>query len=176
VKNNERRALILDTTAFIAGFNVYKFNEEIYSVPDVKEELTKSSIAKLRLNTAIKSGRLKLREPSVQALNEVRRVSEEVGDFLSLSKADMKILALAVQLRSEGYTPKIITDDYSIQNVAKKLAVNYASVTTYGIRFHLKWLLYCPACHRKYPPNYKFERCETCGTKLKRKPLSKSTT
>jgi len=172
--NNERIAIIVDTTAFIAGFNAYDLHDEVYSVPDVERELTKNSIAKLRLNTAIRAGRIKLREPSVQALNKAREASKEVGDLLSLSEADMKILALAVQLKSEGYTPRIITDDYSIQNVAKKLALNYKSVATYGIKFHLKWLLYCPACRKKYPPDYKFEKCETCGTKLKRKPLRKS--
>jgi len=172
--DDERRAIIVDTTVFIAGFDVYDLHDEVYSVPDVEKELTKSSIAKLRLNTAIRAGKLKLREPSVQALNKARKASREVGDLLSLSEADMKILALAVQLKNEGYTPQIITDDYSIQNVAKKLEVNYVSVMTYGIKFHLKWLLYCPACHKEYPPDYKFEKCETCGTKLKRKPISKS--
>jgi len=169
-----RKAIVLDTTAFIAGLNPYDLHEETYSVPNVKEELTKSSTAKFRLNIAVKAGILKLREPTVQALNKAREASKEVGDLLSLSEVDMKILALALQLKSEGYTPRIITDDYSIQNVAKKLSVDYASITTYGIKFHLKWLLYCPACHKKYPPDFKSEKCKICGTKLKRKPLSKS--
>jgi len=171
---NKRRAMILDTTAFIAGFSPSSIKDEIYSIPDVERELTKSSLAKLIFNTAVKAGRLKLCEPGVQYLNEARRASREVGDLLSLSETDMKILALAIQLKKEGYTPIIVTDDYSIQNVAKKLAVNYTSIAIFGIRSHLKWILYCPACRRKYPPDYKFDKCETCGTKLKRKPLSKS--
>ena len=173
---NERRAMILDTTAFIAGFNPSSIHNEIYSVPDVGRELTRNSMAKLRFNTAVKAGRLKLCEPRSQYLDEARKASMEVGDLLSLSEADMKILALAIQLKREGYSPIVITDDYSIQNVAKKLSVNYTSIAIFGIKFHLKWLLYCPACHRKYPPDYKSERCEICGTKLKRKPLSKSPT
>jgi len=171
---NKRRAMILDTTAFIAGFNPSSIHDEIYSVPDVGRELTKSPMAKLRFNTAVKAGRLKLREPGSLSLNEARKASMEIGDLPSLSEADIKILALAIQLKKEGYTPIIITDDYSIQNVAKKLSVNYASIAIFGIKFHLKWILYCPACRRKYPPDYKFEKCEICGTKLKRKALSKS--
>jgi len=171
---NERKAIVLDTTAFIVGFNPYDLHEETYSVPNVKEELMEDSTAKLRLNAAVKSGKLKLREPAVQALNKAREASREVGDLLSLSEVDLKILALAVQLKGEGYTPRIITDDYSIQNVAKKLSVDYTSIITYGIKFHLKWLLYCPACHKKYPPDFESERCSICGTRLKRKPLSKS--
>lgn len=170
---SRKKALILDTTAFIAGFTAFNLHDEFYSVPDVQKELTRSSMAKVRLNTAIRAGKLKLREPTLHAMKKAEEASKEIGDLLSLSKVDMKILALAIQLREEGYAPTIITDDYSIQNVAKKLAVNYESVATHGIKFHLKWLLYCPACHREYPSDYKFEICETCGTKLKRKPLSK---
>jgi len=168
-----QRAIIVDTTAFIAGFNVYSAHGEVYSVPEVEKELTGDSISKLRLKMAIEDGRLKLREPSAQALSKARETALEMGDFLSLSEVDMKIIALAVQLRSEGYTPEIITDDFAIQNVAKRLNVKYASVITYGIKYQLRWVLYCPACHRKYPPDYKSEICESCGTRLKRKPMSK---
>jgi len=171
---SERRALILDTTAFIAGFNIPNCHDEVYSVPDVEEELKKSPMAKLRLNTAVKDGRLKIREPSIHALKKAKAVSKEVGDLLSLSEADIKIIALAVELREEGYKPVIITDDYSIQNVARKLSVKYETIITHGIHYQLRWILYCPACRRKYPPDYKFGKCENCGTRLKRKPLSKS--
>jgi UPF0271 protein len=170
----KRKAIILDTTAFIAGFNIPRSNDEVYSVPEVEEELTKSSIARFRLRTAIRDGRLKLREPDVRALKKAKDASKEMGDLASLSEVDMKILALAVQLREEGYDPMILTDDFSIQNVAKRLAVNYESLITYGIRYRLKWTLYCPACRKRYPPDYRFEKCMMCGTKLKRKPLSKS--
>jgi len=172
----ERRAIIVDTTAFIAGFNVLDLHDEVFSVPNVKEELTKDSMAKIRLNTAIRSGRLKLLEPNENAMKKAKKASREIGDLLSLSETDMKILALAMQLREEGYTPTIITDDYSIQNVAEKLALKYETIAIHGIKFHLKWLLYCPACHKKYPPDYNFETCKNCGTKLKRKPISKSPT
>ena len=168
-----KKAIIVDTTAFIAGFNVYSVHGEVYSVPEVEKELTGSSISKLRLKMAVEDGRLKLREPSAQALSKARETALEMGDFLSLSEVDMKIIALAVQLKNEGYMPEIITDDYAIQNIAKRLNVKYASVITYGIKHQLRWVLYCPACHRKYPPDYKSEICENCGTKLKRKPMSR---
>ena len=169
-----QKAIIVDTTAFIAGFNIYSVHGEVYSVPEVERELIGDSISKLRLKMAIEDGRLKLREPDGQALSKARETSLETGDFLSLSEADMKIIALAVQLKDEGYMPEIITDDYAIQNVAKKLNVKYASVITYGIKYQLRWVLYCPACHREYPPGYESEICENCGTRLKRKPMSKN--
>jgi len=173
---SKKKALILDTTAFIVGFTAFDLNDEVCTVPDVQKELAKSSMARVRLNTAIRASKLRLLEPDIRALKKAEKASKEVGDLLSLSEVDMKILALAIQLREEGYAPTIITDDYSIQNVAKKLEINYESVAMHGIKYHLKWLLYCPACHKKYPSDYKFEICENCGTKLKRKPLSKDPT
>jgi rRNA maturation endonuclease Nob1 len=68
----------------------------------------------------------------------------------------------------------IATDDYSIQNVANQMGIEFASLATFGIRFRLQWIRYCPACHKKYPANYKFRKCEVCGTELKRKPLRKT--
>jgi len=165
---------VLDTSAFIAGFNPSTVADKLYSVPAVRKELSRAFLAKLRFDAATQSRRLEIREPSSHYLDIVKKASREIGDILFLSEADMRILALAMQLKEEGCMPTIITDDYSIQNVARKINVEYSSLTTYGIRFYLHWLLYCPACRRRYPSDYKHGRCEVCGTSLKRKPLRKS--
>jgi len=170
---NKRRAIVLDTSAFIAGFDPFAVDDELYSVPAVREELTGSSLSKVRFDTAMERGKLKVLEPSFQHLSLVKKASKKIGDMLFLSEADMQILALALQLKEDGYASTIITDDYSIQNVARKIKVDSSSLITLGIRFYLHWQLYCPACRKKYPSDYRFDRCEICGTKLKRKPLSK---
>ncbi|KPV61518.1 MAG: Endoribonuclease Nob1 [Candidatus Bathyarchaeota archaeon BA1] len=148
-------------------------SEELYSVPRVREELAPGSLAWVRFNTAIESGKLKMVTPSDQFLNIVKESSEAVGDVLFLSEIDMQILALAFQLKSIGHDPLIVTDDYSIQNVANQVGVGFAPLITFGIRYRLDWILYCPACHKKYPPNYKPKSCEVCGSELKRRPLRK---
>lgn len=140
----------------------------------VKKELAPNSLPSIRFNTAIESGKLKVRRPNTRFLNRVKEASRTVGDVRFLSDVDMQVLALALELKSNGHAPLIVTDDYSIQNVANQIAVNFASLMTFGIRFRLHWLLYCPACHRKYPPDYKPRLCEVCGTRLKRKPLRKT--
>jgi rRNA maturation endonuclease Nob1 len=53
------------------------------------------------------------------------------------------------------------------------MEIDFTSLATFGIRFQLEWVRYCPACHRKYPADYRLKRCEVCGTELKRKPLRK---
>jgi UPF0271 protein len=82
----------------------------------------------------------------------------------------MQILALALELKAAGYNPQVVTDDYSIQNVATQMGIEFASLATFGIRRLLEWIRYCPACHREYPANYSSTKCTACGTDLKRKP------
>jgi len=122
----------------------------------------------------VDNGKLKLKKPRAQFLNKVKESSKAVGDMLFLSEVDLQVLALALEQKGAGHNPLIVTDDYSIQNVANQIGVNFASLTTFGIRYRLNWILYCPACHRKYPSDHKPRTCQICGTKLKRKPLKKT--
>jgi UPF0271 protein len=171
---NRMRAIVLDTSAFIAGFDPLSVAEEVYSVPAVERELASNSLPWTRFKTAVEGRKLRLKSPSHAFLEKVRRSSKTVGDMLALSEVDIQVLARALELKSLGHNPLIVTDDYSIQNVANQLGVEFASLMTFGIRFLQHWILYCPACYRKYPPDYKSDRCEVCGTKLKRKPLRKT--
>lgn len=170
----KKRVIVLDTSAFIVGFDPFSVDEEQYSVPMVRKELISNSLPWVRFNTARESGRLRVKTPNTRFLKRVKEASKTVGDMRFLSDVDMQVLALALELRSTGYDPHIVTDDYSIQNVANQIGVNFTSLMTFGIRFRLHWILYCPACHRKYPPDYKPKLCEVCGTQLKRKPLRKT--
>jgi UPF0271 protein len=169
-----RRAIVLDTSAFIAGFDPLSFSGEIHSVPSVERELIPNSLPWTRFKTAVESGRLQLKTPSHVFLETVKESSKTVGDALVLSAVDLQVLARALELKHSGSSPLIVTDDYSIQNVANQLGLEFTSLMTFGIRFRHHWIMYCPACYRKYPPNFKGEVCEVCGTKLKRKPLTKT--
>ena len=163
----------MDTSALIAGFDPLSISEEQYTVPTVREELIADSLPWVRFNAAVESGKLKVKMPNQSSINRVKESSKTVGDVLYLSEADLHVLALALELRDAGYSPSIVTDDYSIQNVANQIDVDFTSLMTFGIRFRLYWILYCPACHRKYPADYKLKKCQVCGTELKRKPLAK---
>lgn len=137
-------------------------------------ELASGSLPWVRFKTAVENGKLKLRVPKTEFLDRVRESSRDVGDMLLLSDVDLQVLALALELKSAANEPLIVTDDYSIQNVANQLGLEFASLMTFGIRFRLHWIRYCPACRRKYPPDYRHRKCEVCGTELKRKPLKKT--
>jgi UPF0271 protein len=165
--------IVLDTSAFIAGYDPLSVSDEQFSVPNVMEELIADSLPWIRFNAAAESGKLTVRTPKERSMRMVKESSKALGDVRYLSVADLHVLALALELRDEGYWPSIVTDDYSIQNVANHLNVGFSSLMTYGIRYRLHWILYCPACHHKYSPDYKPKNCQICGTTLKRKPLAR---
>ncbi len=128
----------------------------------------------MRFRATVESGKLRLKAPKAHFLRKVKEASKKVGDVLFLSEVDMQVLALALEQKTMGYDVLIVTDDYSIQNVANQVGVGFVSLATFGIRFRLDWILYCPACHRKYPSDYRLRICEVCGIELKRKPLKKT--
>ncbi len=169
--NNHRgRVIVLDTSAFLAGFDPFSLSEEQVTVPKVEEEVRKNSIICTRFRAAIENGKLKVETPRPEFLNNVKVLASELGDSYLLSEADIQLLALALELKDEGHTPQIVTDDYSIQNVATQMNIEFSALATFGIKRLLEWIRYCPGCHREYPANFSSKECLVCGTKLKRKP------
>jgi endoribonuclease Nob1 len=162
--------MVLDTSAFLAGFDPFSVSEDQVTVPTVEDEIKAKTMSWVRFKAAVENGKVKIKAPSEEYWNKVKASAKEVGDAFFLSETDLQLLALASELKAEGYAPKIVTDDYSIQNVATQLGIEFVSLATFGIKRLLEWIRYCPACHRKYPADYKETTCEICGTELKRKP------
>jgi UPF0271 protein len=165
-----KHIMVLDTSAFVGGFDPFSIGEEQVTPPLVEEEIKSNTMRKIRFNTAVESGRIRIIEPAPEFVDKVKATATLAGDSFYLSGTDTQVLALALELKTRGDNPQIVTDDYSIQNVAKKLELNFVSMITFGIRRFLNWIRYCPACHKKYPANYKETTCQICGTELKRKP------
>ncbi len=161
--------MVLDTSAFIAGFDPFGIGEEQVTTPKVEEEI-RDSLTLLRFSTAIEIGKLKIMVPSQEFLDKAKVYATSVGDSFFLSETDMQLLAVALELKAAGKNPQIVTDDYSIQNVATQMGLGFVSLATFGIRRLLTWIRYCPACHKEYPANFKAKTCRICGTDLKRKP------
>ena len=169
-----RRAIVIDTSALVAGFDPFSINEEQYTAPKVRDEITEDTMSWVRFKTAIENGKVRVKNPQRTFLDKTRVFASSIGDSFFLSETDLQVLALALELKTDGYSPLIATDDYSIQNVASEMNIEFAALSTFGIRRRLQWIRYCPACHKKYPADYELRKCEVCGTRLKRKPLKKN--
>jgi UPF0271 protein len=144
----------------------------IYSVQEVVDELMVQAGPSYRLAVSSSSGKLRVQAPSSESLQEALEKAGSLGDRLALSRADVSLLALAIDLRKEGKSPIIVSDDYAVQNVAEGIGMAYQSLSSLGIRQKYNWIHYCPACYRQYHTG-DTEVCRVCGTKLKRKPSRK---
>lgn len=163
-------ALILDSSAFIQGLDPQ--SEDAYTVPLVVEELREGLIT-ARLRSMEATGRLRIVEPHERYLGLVEEESVRRGESHALSATDKQVLALALQLRDEGVEPVIVSDDYSVQNMADALGLRHRGLATPGIKRRFTWTLYCPGCRREYDKPQPDDVCPVCGTPLKRKPTEK---
>ena len=168
-----KRVIVLDTSAFFMGYDPLSIGEEQFTTQSLIDELSYETAASLRFKIAIETGKIKLRIPSHKSLREIEEASSKLGDFSSLSEVDKEVLALALELKESGFSPVLVSDDYAVQNVADQLGLEYASLSTFGIRYRFQWILYCPACHRRFPPTPPLKACNVCGTLLKRRVLRK---
>jgi rRNA maturation endonuclease Nob1 len=149
------RVLLLDTSAFIMGYETTDVEAEHYTVPLVQEELREGDLAELRFDSAVRRGRLKVVTPNPENLSEVRAVILEMGEAGVLSATD---------------EPVIVSDDYSVQNVADRLGLGFRSLATPGIKRRFEWVIYCPGCHKIFSAPQPGKVCPMCGTELRRRP------
>ena len=165
--------VVLDTSAFIAGFDPFSSKRYNVTVPKVKEEIKRNSILLLRFEVAIDTGKIEVKPPFEKYKTKVKNIADKMGELHLLSETDLDVLAVALELEIDGFKPQIVTDDYSIQNVASQMKIEFIPLTTKGIHKILEWIRYCPGCYKKFLSNYKLVSCSICGTKLKRKPKRK---
>ena len=163
-------ATILDTSAFIQGYNpIIEGGIEQYTVPLVYAEIHEE-IARLRYESARSSGGLKERLPSAKSMKIIEQIATQSGEAHLLSDTDKQILSLALDLKSEGKDPVIVSEDYSVQNMAQKFKFKYRARGTKGIKKEINWVIYCPGCKKKFTSQQELAVCPICGTPLKRKP------
>lgn len=161
----KEKIYVLDASGIIGGFISEKrpnitTNHVLNEIKDFKSEIT--------VNSALDKGLIQVREPDLESLEIVKQTITESGDVLRLSDADKELVALSVSLKDK-YDVEVITDDYSIQNVLKIMKIPYQSVLTNGIDEIYGWIKICRGCRHKYPPDYKYEECEICGSPVYRK-------
>ena len=155
------------------GYNPLTIKEDQYTTPSTLTELAQETTTSLRFRVAIETNKIHLQLPSSIFLDRIKTLSSHLGDFLKLSEVDKEILALALELKEKKLAPVIVSDDYSIQNVANQMGIQYTSLSTFGIRYQFQWILSCPACHRRFPSYPVINLCPVCGTQLKRRVFRK---
>ncbi len=165
------KVYVLDASSIIGGFSS-KESQNFITASVISE--IKDFKSKIYLESAIEDGDITIMEPESVDIKNVREVIMKSGDILRLSDEDIDIVALAFKLKRNQKNPWVVTDDYSIQNVLKIVGIPYRSVITEGINEVYGWIKICKGCKKKYPPEYIFDECEICGTRIIKKRIKNS--
>jgi UPF0271 protein len=153
---------ILDASAFYAGVP-FRSSNDCYTTSLVYDEIRHIKKNHDALGTLLETNRLKIREPDKESTKNAIIAAKDTGDFPQLSKQDISIIALCIEMNGE-----IISDDFAISNVVKNLGLKISPIMTQGIKDVGKWIHYCPGCRTNHTNK---KECPMCGTPLKRKLL-----
>ncbi|WGI18060.1 hypothetical protein [Methanonatronarchaeum sp. AMET-Sl] len=155
------RVFVVDTSVFIVGDLP---EGDVITIKEVVEEV-RDKVSRYNL------GRMySISDVVKKDIDYVEQVSKETGDFGRLSKTDIKLVGLAHRLKREGNKPVMVSDDYSIQNIAKKLDIPYRGVQQKEIDEEVVWGLRCIGCKRQYSSKT-YVDCPVCGSDLEERIL-----
>ena len=155
---------ILDTSAILSGKSINLNDGEILTTTGVTKEITPGG-KDYFLYQVLLEKKLIIHSPTKDSIKKVDDVSLQTGDSSRLSYVDKEILALALDVKNDGKKPVIITDDYSIQNIAYTLKIEYIGINQQEITRKFKWIYQCRGCGKKFKEN--ISTCPVCGDKTK---------
>ena len=122
---------MLDAAGFFAGLPLMA-PEEYYTTPGVMGELLDKR-SRLAAEQALGLGRLVVRRPFEESLEEAWRRLEGLEGRERLSGTDREVLALALELLGRGFEVVVVSDDYLVQRAACVLGARYMPVRTLGV-------------------------------------------
>ncbi|MEM1868312.1 MAG: nucleotide-binding protein [Thermosphaera sp.] len=161
------RIIVLDASAVLAKMYrlLPRYELEVYTTPGVVSEILDSE-SRQALEESLELGLLRVRSPSKASIDLVVKEASRIGEVSKLSKTDVEIAALALELRNSSKTI-VFTDDYSLQNLLLHLKIGFRPVKTRGITEERVYVEKCPVCG--YVPGEPGEKtCPLCGGEIKR--------
>lgn len=162
---------ILDTSAILSGKPINLDNTKMVTTPGISKELKSGGRDYRSFQFLLERG-LSIQSPTRESTDKIKTISDKTGDTNRLSKTDIEILALALDIsKDDEKEPIILTDDYSIQNVAHVLNISFEAISQSGITKRFKWACRCRGCGKKFKENIKI--CPICGAETKTVIFSK---
>ena len=95
------------------------------------------------------------------SISRVKDAARETGDLEKLSRTDIDVVAVALEL---GGT--IVTDDFAIENVASRLGLKFLGADLKPISREVKWQFRCTGCGKRFSAHTK--ECPICGHEVRR--------
>ncbi|MBN2599462.1 MAG: NOB1 family endonuclease [Candidatus Thermoplasmatota archaeon] len=161
----KKKVFIIDTSAILSGKPITIHDAVLVTPPGVSNELNPGG-RDFRMFEILKETGLTVQAPSKEAIRSVLTTAQETGDDRRLSNADIEIVALALDInKKQGHEAIILSDDYSIQNVASTLGLQFQGFLQKEITKKFKWVSRCPGCGKQFSEIKKI--CPICGTTTK---------
>ena len=151
---------VLDASAFYTGIP-FASQEKSYTTSIVFDEIKHIKKNHDVLKILVETKRLEILDPEQEYITKVLSSAKEIGDFQNLSKGDISVIALCLQLGGE-----LVTDDFAISNTAEHLNLKVIPIMTKGISKVKDWVYFCSGCEKTFS---KIIQCPICGSKLSRK-------
>ncbi len=151
---------IIDSTAFYSGMPFLTHSSVFYTTSKVYDEIRHIKKKFSILENLIEIGKIRITDPETTYVDKIMAIARQYGESSRLSPADISILALALQIRKS-----IISDDYSVINIASALSLPIASLVYSQFKGIRKWSKLCKTCNKLY--SYNVTSCDLCGNKLK---------
>lgn len=155
--------LVLDTSLLLGGKDPPR-GPSWATTPEASAEIKPGGADARRFANWVASG-LEVRDPSPASVQTVRNIAVKAGNLARLSEADVSLAALAMDLEAI-----LVTDDYTLLDVAKRLGIQSQTVNTHGIEGTLDFKPRCTGCGRWFDEMPKREECIVCGSPVKPKP------
>lgn len=149
------RKVILDTSALFSMEEI-PADLEAYAPPGVVEELRRFNDGRAE----VLSLKVTVSEPTSASRKKVEEASVRTGDRTRLSPVDKDVLALAIDMQAE-----VLTDDYSVQNLATVLKIPFKAVGLKPIKEVVKWRYVCLGCGKHFDKEQ--PDCPICGSQLR---------
>lgn len=151
------KGYVLDTSVLYYGKD-FPEDFELVVTPGVIRELDKEGMGQ-RLELLLAT-RIRISSPSKRSLERVEKEAGKTGDSRRLSPTDKELLALSAEL---GY--ELVTDDYSIQNLARVMGIPCRGFDQRGITEVFEWQARCRGCGKVFPANVRV--CDVCGSETR---------
>ncbi len=145
---------VLDTSVILSGKDIH-LSDQMFIPPSITDEIQKGGRWYKKFQRYQAAG-LRIVTPPGTVIEMIKKQAKKTGDFLRLSEADIEVLALAYHLNAV-----ILTDDYTIQNLARSLNIGYKGVAQKEIEKEYRWAYRCKKCKRWF--DEPVEECFICG-------------
>ncbi len=164
-EKEQNKVYIIDTSAILSGKVLDFTDASMVTTFNISSEV-KPGGKDYQNFLYLKDKGLQFRIPSDESIQKVENNSKKTGDKGRLSKVDIEILALALDVKQKNENVVVLSDDYSIQNLASELKIKFESISQKGITKKLKWGVKCSGCGKKFKEDINV--CPICGSHTKK--------